>query len=156
LNTQWIDISFTETLTKGFTVLVYGSKALWAIYILVLFTPILFDLPPLGKYRLSQAVVALVLILALPAIFLASSSLGIRAANRNKGPHSVLPLVSFTVQGNRFTGLLLLAKEGRFYVYDVQPPLDANQEIKTLTVYSESEIHDAHIVGFNSVEEKSR
>lgn len=163
LSPRWVDLSSAEILTKGFTILKDGGGLLWFIYLIVLILPIIWDLQSMRRYRLSQTLLAIVLILAIPAIFEESSSIGMRAADLNKGRNSTLPVVSFKTKEHICQGKLLLFRSGNYYFHDVritdgivkgnvstgdptEHPVD--RDLHVLTVVSQDKVEDLKIVEF--------
>jgi hypothetical protein len=128
---RWLDLSVTETLTKGFFILFEPHGLwLWIIYVFVVVVPVIFEVVPRFKTHIkSQIVVAAIMLACLPATFLISRRVGLFAASQNQGNDTSLPFIRFNTKCGMFSGRLLFIKDHDLYIHD----LTQDNEIKPNT-----------------------
>jgi len=124
-----LDISFYETLTKGFTILfsdwsfsiTSGTAALWVVYILILVVPILVE-----KSLKTNLVIRIVMVLCfaglLPVIYLVARSAGEERARLDTGDRTRLADIFFTLPNDTtYHGKLVLLRSGTYFIHGVVP-----------------------------------
>lgn len=121
LYARWLDLSITETLTKGFVILFEKHGGwLWLIYVFVLVVPVMFEvIPRLGTHIRTQIAVACVMLALLPLTYFIARSAGLEAASKNQGDSTNLPYIRFATKCGLFSGRLLFMKDHDYYVHDL-------------------------------------
>jgi hypothetical protein len=121
LYVRWLDLSVTETLTKGFLILFEKpGHWLWLIYVFVVVVPVVFEVIPRFKKHISyQIVVAAIMLACLPATYLISRRAGLSAASTNQGTSTNLPFIRFNTKCGMFSGRLLFIKDHDLYIHDL-------------------------------------
>jgi hypothetical protein len=159
---RWLDISISETLTKGFLILFEGGQWLWVIYIFVLVVPVLFEVfPRLRSHVVVQLLVACVLLSCLPISYSISRKAGITAALLNQGAATSLADIRFRTDCGLYLGKLVFAKDAAYYVHDATllreykndsacwKPSQSTDQLHTLTIFRADDVHGLEIVEHN-------
>lgn len=126
---RWLDLSVTETLTKGFLIVFeQHGRLLWLIYVFVVVVPVIFEVAPRFKTHIkSQIIVAAIMLACLPATYFISRRAGLSAASTNQGNNTHLPFIRFNTKCGMFSGRLLFIKDHDLYIHD----LTQDNEVKT-------------------------
>jgi len=148
LSPRWVDLPYSETLTKGFTVLLYGKSSLWLLYPAVLLLPVIWDFEFVRRFRISQIMLAIILLAAIPAIFYQSSEVAAREAARDKGDDTRLPVVTFKMDGEPYEGKVLLFRSSTYFLHDVKPhsSATASGDLHILTALPSDKVSNLKIV----------
>jgi hypothetical protein len=153
LSPRWLDLSLSDVLVSGFTILFTGGKWLWPFYLMVLLIPILVEVSSWGN-RASVRVVSTILLVALLfPIYLISRTAGVQQARIDKSANSRLPVVTFSSKdGKKYVGKLLYLKSGTYFIREVRaidsPDADDASSGLTLSIYRAEEVQDVRVVGF--------
>jgi hypothetical protein len=127
LSRGWIDISITETMTKGFTVLFEDQgRYLWFIYIFVVVVPVLFEVfPKLRAHVVTQLAIACLMLSCLPLDYYISQSAAEHSARIDQSDNTTLFDVFFELRcgasSAKYTGKLLYIKDGFYYLHNAKP-----------------------------------
>lgn len=126
---RWLDLSVTETLTKGFLILFeQPGQWLWLVYLFVVVVPVIFEVVPRFKTRIAlQVIVAGIMLACLPATYIIARGAGLSAASTNQGNDTNLPFIRFNTKCGMFSGRLLFIKDHDLYIHD----LTRDDELKT-------------------------
>jgi hypothetical protein len=118
---RWLDLSVTETLTKGFFILFeQHGRFLWFIYVFVVVVPVIFEVVPRFKTHIkSQVIIAAIMLAYLPATYFISRRAGLAAASTNQGSDTNLPIIRFNTKCGMFSGRLLFIKDHDLYIHDL-------------------------------------
>jgi len=134
LNPRWLDLSFYDTLVKGFTILYTGGELLWPVYIAVLVLPFAFDGCLKDRHWVfSKLLPAVILFLLIVPVYCISREAGISQARFDKGDRSRLPSIIFTVHGQDYHGKLLMLKGGTYFIHKAAKVKSiVDPEVKTI------------------------
>jgi len=150
VNPRWLDLSFYDTLVKGFTILYTGGKLLWLVYLAALVLPVAVDGSLKGRHwALSKLLPAVVLFALIFPVYYISQEAGISQARVDKGDRSRLPPVNFTVRGQDYHGKLLLLRGGTYFIHKVAKIReDATGANLQVSVYRAEELSNVMVTGY--------
>ena len=144
LDPRFLDLGFHDTLVKGFTIIFAGASWLTVPYGALLLVTLFLSLirwPPWVKF-LFMAVLFTALLLS---VYLISRSAGERAARIDKGDHSTLPDITFSLGKRALIGKLLFVKGDAYFVHRLRHLGDESGGELQLSVCKASEIQDVEI-----------
>lgn len=146
IDPRFLDVSFYDTVLKGFVVLFTGAKWLWAVYALLLVLPIVLD-SALRRWPVTRTLLlATIMVAALIPIYIVSRSAGESKARTDKGDHSSLPGITFSVQKRRYVGKLLYLKGDTYFIDRVRPLGEEGQMNLKLSVYKAADLSDVKVI----------
>jgi hypothetical protein len=143
-----LDISFYETLTKGFTPLFSDwsvrTVALWTVYIVILVVPIVLEKPLKTSVGIR---VVLVLFFAglFPTIYFLARGAGEERARLDTGDNSRLADIIFTLPNEApLHGRLVLLRAGTYFIHGVVP-LTQPSNGKQLSIFSAEKFKEVKV-----------
>jgi hypothetical protein len=152
ISPRWVDLSVSDVLIYGFTVLLSGvGKWLLPFYLSVLLIPLLVELPPWSN-RISIRILNLILLMVLLwPIYLISRSAGVEEARIDTNPQSSrLPRITFASKDKKYVGRLAYLKDGVYFIREATDigPLGREDRTSrlTLSIYRAEDISDVRVV----------
>ena len=150
---RWFDVSLSDELVRGFTVLFSGGKWLLPFYFLVFLIPILTEIPSFKNRAWVRISSVIVLVSLLWPIFLVSRAAGIQEAKVDTNPHSSrLQTITFSLKdGKKYAGRLVYLKNGLYFIREAREinSLDMDDPSATLklSIYRAEDMQAVKVVG---------
>ena len=152
INQRWVDVSLSDVLVRGFTVLLAGGKWLLPLYLLVLLIPILAEIPSWKNRASIRIFSAVILVGLLWPIFLVSRSVGLKQAKTDRNPQSSrLQTITFSSKdGKKYAGKLVYLREGVYFIRearDINSPdePDPSADLE-LSIYRAEDLQEVKVV----------
>jgi predicted outer membrane lipoprotein len=151
VNPAWFDADFHDLLTRGFTI-VFGSKLLLWIYVVMVATPLAAEVvyERWGKLRwFLDLLLATAFGILLLLTYQGARDAGTNQAKVDQGDQSTLPVINLTIKQHYYVGHLLFLKNQTYYVHrlkDVTPGISVPRVLEMLSIFRAEEVSDVTIV----------
>jgi hypothetical protein len=150
VNPRWLDLSFYDTVVKGFTILYSGGEWLWLVYAAALVLPFAFDGCLKDRHwAISKLLPAAILFVLTFAVYSISQKAGISQARVDKSDRSRLPSIIFTVHGQDYHGKLLMLKGGTYFIHKAAKlKEDATGGNLQVSIYRTEDLSNVTVTGY--------